>query len=158
MLRSAQHDMQESSRDFVKAVVIPGFQDLLKLREPAQALLWVSRKEASGGGDKRELQPGDQSEDEEIAFRTARFSQSVLSSGWNAARNVTTAATNKALKSHLLTAPEIACEMGTNPVLDNIRRLIIRPSISLGSAFISMIDLSTTGQVSLCQASQRSIR
>ena len=38
MLRSAQHDMQESSRDFVKAVVIPGFQDLLKLREPAQAL------------------------------------------------------------------------------------------------------------------------
>jgi hypothetical protein len=64
----------------------------------------VSREEGSGGGDKRELRLGDQSEDEEIAFRAARFSQSVLSSGWNAAQSVTSrinvpAGTNKALRS-----------------------------------------------------------
>ena len=95
-------------------------------------MVQVSRKEASGGEDKKELRLGNQSEDEHIAFRTARFLLSVLSSGWNAAQSVTTAATNKALRSHLPTAPEMACEMGTNPVLDNIGRLIIRPSISLG--------------------------
>ena len=84
-----------------------------------------------------ELRLGNQSEDEDIAFPTARFSLSVLSSGWNTTQSVTSrtnvpAATNKALRFHLLTAPEIACETGTNPLLDKIRRLIIRPSISLG--------------------------
>jgi len=41
-------------------------------------MVQVSRKEASGGGDKKELRLGNQSEDEHIAFRTARFSLSVL--------------------------------------------------------------------------------
>jgi hypothetical protein len=76
-------------------------------------MVQVSREEASGGGDKRGLRLGNQSEDEDIAFCTARFSLSVLSSGWNAAQSVTSrtnvpAATNKTLRSHLLTAPEIA--------------------------------------------------
>ena len=44
----------------------------------------------------------------------------------------TPAPAKRAVRLHLLTAPEMAWEIGTNPVLDSIIMLIIRPSICLG--------------------------
>ncbi len=48
---------------------------------------------------------------------------------------------NKKVKFHLMTAPEIACETGINPVLENIKMLIIRPNISFGVVVCIQVNM-----------------
>ena len=62
----------------------------------------------------------------------------LLSSGWKVIHTVINKTNapgnaNNRVRFHLLNAPAIACEMGNSPVLDNIIKDIIRPSISLGA-------------------------
>ena len=71
------------------------------------------------------------------ASALVRLALKLLSSGWRAIHIVNSNTNapgnaNTKVRFHLLNAPAIACEMGISPILDNINKAIIRPSISFG--------------------------